>query len=349
MTGLTPSDSPSRVGSGSSSPFASLTTPVGEFKVYDIGTPGTPWGDSERLAWRQRQQIQRSYQDDVFTPLSNLVAKPSSMAELVRYGELDYSAVGQGVYDLYAVAPKVIDPGKPIMLITGGVHGYETSGVKGAIRFLERHFEELSKQVNLIVLPCISPWGYETINRWNPLAVDPNRSFNPNSPGCKEAELAMSYLKGILDRLDIEAPLVHIDLHETTDTDNSEFTPAKIARDGKPEPWSPIPDGFYLVDDFENPRLGFQEAMIAAVKKVTHIAQADSDGCLVGDKVCSEGIIQFPAKSLFLCMGFSGARFTSTTEVYPDSSKTNPEQCIDAQVACVLAGIKYALAHQSDS
>ena len=28
---------------------------------------------------------------------------------------------------------------------------------------------------NILVLPCISPWGYETINRWNAKAIDPNR------------------------------------------------------------------------------------------------------------------------------------------------------------------------------
>ena len=37
--------------------------------------------------------------------------------------------------------------------------------------------------------------------------------------------------------------LVHMDLHETTDSDEEEFRPALAARDGKPlEPGS-IPDG----------------------------------------------------------------------------------------------------------
>jgi hypothetical protein len=64
----------------------------------------------------------------------------------------------------------------------------------------------------------------------------------------------------------------HIDLHETTDTDETEFRPALAARDGKPfEPGS-IPDGFYLVDDTENPQPEFQQAIIEAVARVTHIA-----------------------------------------------------------------------------
>ena len=62
--------------------------------------------------------------------------------------------------------------------------------------------------------------------------------------------------------------------HETTDTDESEYRPAVAARDGKVfEPGS-IPDCFYLVDDTENPQPAFQQAIIEAVGRVTHIAPA---------------------------------------------------------------------------
>ncbi len=74
-----------------------------------------------------------------------------------------------------------------------------------------------------------------------------------------------------------ERVLVHIDLHETTDTDESEFRPALAARDGKPFEPGTIPDGFYLVANSENRQLPFQEAVIAAVAKVTHIAAPDQE------------------------------------------------------------------------
>ncbi|MDE4992673.1 peptidase, partial [Francisella tularensis subsp. holarctica] len=77
--------------------------------------------------------------------------------------------------------------------------------------------------------------------RWNPTALDPNRSFNLAS-GCQEAVLAMKY--GF--SLGVEF-LLHIDLHETTDTDDIEFRPALAAREGiNINIWG-IPDGFYLV------------------------------------------------------------------------------------------------------
>ena len=47
---------------------------------------------------------------------------------------------------------------------------------------------------------------------------------------------------------------------------------------------------------------------------------------------------------IVLCAGLTGARYTSTTEVYPDSPRATPTQCVDAQVAAVRAAIDYVLA-----
>lgn len=82
-----------------------------------------------------------------------------------------------------------------------------------------------------------------------------------------------------------DSALIHIDLHETTDTDESEFRPALAARDGKPFEPAGIPDGFYVVDDSENPKPDFQQAVIKAVEQVTHIAPADENGEIFGSKV----------------------------------------------------------------
>jgi hypothetical protein len=138
---------------------------------------------------------------------------------------------------------------------------------------------------------------------------------------------------------------MHIDLHETTDTDESEFRPALAARDGVAYEPGEVPDGFYLVDDSENPQPAFQQAVIAAVAKVTHIAPADRNGQIIGSPVVAPGVIEYPMRKLGLCAGITSARFTTTTEVYPDSPRATPEQCIAAQVAAVCAAIDFALAH----
>src|SRR4030095_9423469 len=140
-------------------------------------------------------------------------------------------------------------------------------------------------RVNLLVAPCVSPWAYERIHRWNADAIDPNRSFRENSP----AQAAGALMQPVAPRRD--RVLGHVDLHEPTDSDESEFRPALAARDGKPFEPGEIPDGFYLVDDSENPQPEFQQAVISAVAKVTHIAPADANGEIIGSPVVAPGVI----------------------------------------------------------
>jgi len=191
--------------------------------------------------------------------------------------------------------------------------------------------------VNLLVAPCVSPWAYERIHRWNADAIDPNRSFRQDSPAAESATL-MQLVASLRDRF-----LIHIDLHETTDSDESEFRPALAARDGKPFEPGGIPDGFYLVGDAEDPQPEFQQAVIAAVARVTHIAPTDANGEIIGSRVVSPGIINYPVKALGLCTSITNARYRTITEVYPDSPRATPEQCNAAQVAAVRAAIDFAL------
>ena len=301
---------------------------------YPIGTPGTPWGADEKAAWLARQAIRRSYDAEVVRPLK--AALPAA-AHLFSYGVLDYARLGLPAYPLYAVRSRDWRPGRPTVLVTGGVHGYETSGVQGALQWIATEFERHARDVNVLVLPCISPWGYETINRWNPDALDPNRQFRQDSPAAESA-LAMACVAAHAGAVDL-----HVDLHETTDTDNSEFGPAKAARDGKPFDWHAIPDGFYLVGDTERPAPDFQRALVAAVRAVTHIADADEHGRIIGTELEQPGVINYAKRELGLCGGMTGARLVTTTEVYPDSATATPAECNAAQVATVVAAIEYLL------
>lgn len=94
--------------------------------------------------------------------------------------------------------------------------------------------------------------------------------------------------------------------------------------------------------DATNVQAEWHAAMINAVKEVTHIAPADADGNIIGEKVIQEGVIAVPApSSLGLCAGVTNADYATTTEVYPDSPKANDEQCNRAQVACVVAALTF--------
>jgi hypothetical protein len=301
---------------------------------YPIGTPGLPWGETEVAAWLSRQTVKRSYAADVLRVIDTL----RSRYEVVQYGRLDYHP---DRYPLFAIKSRDWRGALPCALVTGGVHGYETSGVHGALQFAERHAAAYEGRVNLVVAPCVSPWAYEVIHRWNMHAVDPNRSFRDDSPAQESAAL-MRLLAPL--RNDV---LVHVDLHETTDTDESEFRPALAARDGVAYEPGEIPDGFYLVDDSERPQPEFQQALIAAVANVTHIAPADRHGEIIGSPVVAPGVINYPLKKLGLCAGITDAPYKTTTEVYPDSPRATPEQCNAAQVAAACAAIDFALAHRA--
>ncbi|NVK58335.1 MAG: M14 family metallocarboxypeptidase [Alteromonadaceae bacterium] len=299
--------------------------------MYPLGTPGVPWGEHEKLTWCNQQSVKRSYQHEVVEQLKDV---PDSLTQ-IQYGALPYDA---DRYPLYALVSSIPQDEAPWVLITGGVHGYETSGVQGALLFARQYAEQYAGSVNFIIAPCVSPWGYETINRWNPLAVDPNRSFKPDSSS-PEAQALMAFVNALPQQF-----LLHIDLHETTDTDNSEFRPALAARDAIEQKHWNIPDGFYLVADTQAPNLPLQQAIIDNVKKVTHIAPADDSGLIIGEEVPTEGVICYDKKSLFLCGGFSNAQYCSTTEVYPDSPHATPEICNEAQVAAITGALSYLLA-----
>ncbi len=297
---------------------------------YPIGTPGVPWGDAERALWLSRQVKHRSYADDVVSAIERI----SASFDVAEYGELHYAP---DHYRLFSIRNRAWRDDRPIALITGGVHGYETSGVHGALRFIERHAAQYAEHINLLIAPCVSPWAYERIHRWNANAVDPNRSFREDSTATESVAL-MKLIAPLRGRF-----LLHVDLHETTDTDESEFRPALAARDGKQSEPDIIPDGFYLVDDSENPQPEFQQAVIDAVAKVTHIAPTDAKGQIIGSDIVAPGVIQYRMRELGLCAGITGARYTTTTEVYPDSPRATAEQCNAAQVAAVCAAIDFAL------
>jgi hypothetical protein len=300
---------------------------------YPIGVAGQAWGAAEKAAWVAQTAVSRTYQAEVLDKLEPLKAD----FDVKQYGALSVDAAR---FPLFAVTTKDWSADKPSVLVTGGVHGYETSGVQGALLFLQtKALAYAGKGLNVAVLPCVSPWGYERIQRWSHDAVDPNRSFNAE----RRAEEAAAVMDWVAAQ-GVAQWLMHVDCHETTDSDSNEFCPAKAARDGVELGDFAIPDGFFLVGDTENPQPEWHAAMIAAVKAVTHIAPADAKGQIIEADVTQEGTITYPLQALSLCASVTNAAYATTTEVYPDSAKATAEQCNRAQVACIAGGLDFLIA-----
>lgn len=297
----------------------------------------TPWGASEKLAWRESRVVQRSYAEKVISEIDSF----REVFDVVQYGALSFDVER---YPVFAVKSRNWEKRKPTVLVTGGIHGYETSGVHGALGFL-RVAERYTEHFNIVVAPCVCPWGYETIQRWNRDAADPNRSFGatPTEGPVEETQL----LQRFLSTLEVERWVCHMDLHETTDADESEFRPAKAARDGVPFLKGTIPDGFYLIGDREDPKDSWHKAIIDGVRRVTHIAPADENGNICDLALTQEGVVTSAGASLGICKRVTDAEYVTTTEVYPDSSKTNDEQCIEAQVAAVTSGLEFIISAEA--
>ncbi|KAG7343808.1 zinc carboxypeptidase [Nitzschia inconspicua] len=327
-------------------------------RYYPIGTPGTPWTTKEDEEWKASVQWHRSYQEEVVQKIEALkeidVFQQNFVVE--EYGCIHISDTKKE-YPLYAIRSsgewtETEADTKWNMVVTGGVHGYETSGVQGALLFVKQLVESSEYQTKYLskfricVAPCVTPWAYEHVQRWNADLFDPNRSFKDDaSVQTKESAALMSYLKILTSNW-----YVQIDLHETTNTDLTEFMPAKHAKAGLPYNGEVIPDGFYLVGDDESSgrkkseQLAFCQAIIESVKKVTHIAEPDSNGNIIDELAVSEGIILVPVEQLGLCCSATKAPYTATTEVYPDSPRgISADACNQAQVAAITGAMDHIL------
>jgi hypothetical protein len=352
---------------------------------YPIGVPGVKWGKAEKRQWlwSRRKHHFREYDMDVLSYNPNdegfhsvsygLLAAPFYIEEEREMGKRHYllSAILPDTFyppngSIEGSTVKHFAPGrlptnierqesisKPTILITGGVHGYETSGIQGALKFISSGLaKSYSKHFNIVIVPCVSPWGYEMNERWTADAIDPNRSFgvktkaNPSPIRTDESTQLLNFL----DTLGVTTDdgvrhkpkwLCHLDLHETTN------------RDGIVEFDDHIPDGFYLFghchqDDnggSTKDRVHFYNDILKRVERVAHIAESESDGTLCGHAATSRGLLLLPCAELGICAGgvVPQAPYAVTTEVYPDSDRTTNEICVKAQIESVCAALDFLL------
>lgn len=104
-----------------------------------------------------------------------------------------------------------------------------------------------------------------------------------------------------------------------------------------------------MVADAADPQLALQRAIIAAVGDVTRIAPPNAKGEIIGSPVIADGVIAYPMAELGLCASITGARFTTTTEIYPDAPDATPEKCVEAQIVAIRSALDFALAHDADA
>ena len=81
-----------------------------------------PWTKEQQDLWFAKQSVKRSYKEEV---LDKIEAMKGDF-DVEQYGAL---SIDKDKYPLLCLKTKNWDANKMNVLITGGVHGYETSGV----------------------------------------------------------------------------------------------------------------------------------------------------------------------------------------------------------------------------
>ncbi len=287
------------------------------------------WGDAEKAAWLANRQRVRSYEDDV---ISRIQALPKTTHVITQYGALAHDPKR---YPLFHVT--VGDPtnNKPTLLVTGGVHGYEPSGVEGALILLEEHAASLSKRVNLAVFPCGSPWGYEHNERWNRLTIDPNRHFKEGS----EVEECAPLMRAVVN-LDTHFRAA-IDLHETPDRDIQLRRERALRDGGDPDlEDKTIPNGYYLYVVDRNRDTAMGRRIIDKVRTVTKVCDEPT---ICGAKA-DDGIIYSSTIGGMRAFAQLHADEAVTTEVYPDPNPAEENNA--AQIASIQGALEYVLEAQ---
>lgn len=315
------------------------------------------WKEADKLNWLSKQTFQRSYAEQVLTRIEKLKQVGGDL-KIQQYGSLslqgrdELSIDGATLsaqeytnrYPLYYAEVGDITNGKPNIIVTGGTHGYEESGVYGALEFLEKDVAKYADQFNFIVFPCLSPFAYEVNQRWTHDAWDVNRSFDRSKPYVPEAQLVMDVLDEARKRAGKDFAAA-VDLHETPDRDKT-MMPPQYQRYGIQLTADDIliPNGYYLISNVSNTAPGMASKIIEAVKKVTPIApdpeihgEKNENGVVIseGNSPTHQGLNQAYMRTI------SDNSFT--TEIYPEihPEPRGSQEAIAAQRATIHGVLDY--------
>ncbi|MEO6054289.1 MAG: DUF2817 domain-containing protein, partial [Chthoniobacterales bacterium] len=92
-----------------------------------------------------------------------------------KYGEADG-------YPLYFLESRKKKESTPSLFLSAGIHGDEAAPPVAALEWVIRN-PELAKELNLVIFPCLNPWGLVNNSRVNAAGLDLNRTYHDDRVG----------------------------------------------------------------------------------------------------------------------------------------------------------------------
>lgn len=218
------------------------------------------------------------------------------------------------------------------VLMTDGVHGYETSGVQGEPSCLR------ATQRRRIMITSISLWHPALVRGptnmcndgrlicWIPIVLLCPTTMRHDKRKYPELSwIILNQSSWSAERIDVSCRFARNDGYRCHGIHACETCQGGPNKAGLSHDGEIISEGFHLVGDSFNPSLDFQTSIIDhRVGQFTHIALTDAQGRIIDVPIAQDGVIVMPFKELGLCCG----------EVYADSpKKLTDDDCNRGQVA----------------
>ena len=203
---------------------------------YPIGTPGVPWTKAQREEWRASVEApKRSYADEVLAKLEPL----KSRYDVFKYGALPYDADDPERYPLFAVRTRG-STRRTASRASSSPAGSTATRPAGC-RARSGSWRP-SARISWTTLTCSSPRASRR-GGTNASSGGTRAPWTPIDPSPIDTPTRSKFLGAMVDAQGVGTWMVHVDLHETTDTDETEFRPAKAARTASTSPRTSSPTG----------------------------------------------------------------------------------------------------------
>lgn len=304
----------------------------------------TGWNESQVRTWHDQVTAAGKVRD-----YSCIVARVNALPANTHYVET-YATMSDA-NPAFRITVGDVHNGKPNILITGGVHGYEPSGVEAALQFTQKYAPTLTKEFNFVTYPCISSWAYEHDQRWNAQAEDPNRLFTQtekSAPSGIHRTFDIEECRHFMTSMESETIRFScaIDLHETCDRDiELRVLRSERFKEDLSEDYQDIPQGYYLILSKRDTagqngaQLLFGQSIIDQVRKVSPIAPEET---ILNGKINYGGVILSPpSDGLMRTYLDRYAGLVAVTEVYPDHKTMSSAKSVQAQIASINGVLNY--------